>query len=95
MATKKMYKRAGKKKMTGGQANVPAQSFLEPPIAQPFAQQSQNPAEYMAKNGGVKKMKNGGEKKFLGGIFDPKEVRELRKEQRRDRRKDRKATRKA
>ena len=59
--TKKMYGGTAKKqKMTGGQQDVPAASFLEPPMPQPFAQQQmmQDPNSFTAKAGGVKRKKN-------------------------------------
>ena len=86
--------RKTKKKNMGGQmANPPAASFLEPPIAQPFDQQTmagmnQNPAEFTAKKGGVKK-------KRLGGSKEMKDLRKKQREDRRKARKDRRADRKA
>ena len=89
---KMMYGKGGKKKMMGGQqtmANPPAASFLEQPTAQPFqgdpsvanTAPTQNPGEFVAKHGGVKKKKK-------GGLFD-KDVRALRRKQREERRADR------
>jgi hypothetical protein len=86
--------RKTKKKNMGGQmANPPAASFLEPPMEQPFAQQGmQNPAEFTAKKGGVKKKRLGGSKEMKDLR---KKQREDRKKARQDRRADRKADRKA
>tara|TARA_R110002096_G_scaffold367369_1_gene560664 strand:+ start:4661 stop:5656 length:996 start_codon:yes stop_codon:yes gene_type:complete len=92
-------KRGAKKKMMGGQqtmANPPAASFIEPGVEQPFGQQGvaqQNPAEFTAKKGGVKK-------KLLGGRSEEmKKLRadqkKMRKEEREKRRADRKADRSA
>ena len=109
-------KKKKKKKNMGGmqQTTPPVDSFLEPPVPQPFAQQQvmPDPNSFTAKQGGPRKKKKkmyraGGvkttkahegehkskikNKKFLGGIFDPKEVRELRKKQKDARKSDKKA----
>ena len=90
-----MKKGGIKKKMMAGPRtqNVPAASFLEPPMEQPFAQTQQNPAEFTAKSGGVKKKRLGGRSQEMKDLR--KKQREARKKARQERRADRRADRDA
>ena len=100
---------AKKGKMMGGkQTTPPAASFIEPPIEQPFANQQapmmQNPAEFTAMYGGMKKKKGmggkkmmkykkGGSKKENGGEKENLSMRDLRRKQREERREGRRTRR--